>query len=67
MSNRPTETPSEVARKLVKDGWVRRSGKGDHVNYNKTGIREVITLDMGRREIPLPILKRVYKIAGWRW
>ncbi|SDQ98134.1 Predicted RNA binding protein YcfA, dsRBD-like fold, HicA-like mRNA interferase family [Rhizobiales bacterium GAS113] len=67
MSNRSTETPADVAKKLTKDGWVRRGGKGDHVNYNKAGVREVITLDMGRREIPMPILKRIYKIAGWLW
>ena len=67
MSDRPTETPSQVAKKLTKSGWVKRSGKSDHVNFNKRGVREVITLDTGRREIPMPILKRIYKIAGWRW
>lgn len=46
---------------------MKRSGKGDHVSFNKRGVREVITLDTGRREIPMPILKRIYKIAGWRW
>ena len=49
-ASRPTETPAEVTKRLEKDDWARRGGKGDHVNFNKQGVREVITIDTGRRE-----------------
>ena len=67
MSTRPAEKAIEVAKKLARDGWEKRPGKGDHVNYRKAGVREVITLDMGQREIPIGILRRIYRIAGWHW
>ena len=37
MSKRSTEKPAEVAKKLAKEGWEKRPGKGDHVNYKKAG------------------------------
>ncbi|MFT3987478.1 type II toxin-antitoxin system HicA family toxin [Aestuariivirga sp.] len=54
-------------KRLEADGWTVRGGKGDHVNYTKPGVRELITIDTGRREIGFGILRRIYKIAGWKW
>ncbi len=54
-------------KKLMADGWVKRPGKGDHVNFVKAGARLIITIDTGRREVPLGILRKIYRIAGWRW
>lgn len=66
-ATRRPETPSDVMRRLEADGWVRRSGKGDHVNFSKPGVREIVTIDTGRREVAFGILRRIYRIAGWRW
>ncbi len=63
---RPTETPAEVRRRLLADGWTEKAGKGDHVNFRKVGQR-VVTVDMGVREIPIGTLRNIYRIAGWAW
>lgn len=66
-ATRRAETTKVVVKRLEADGWVARSGKGDHVNYTKPGARLLITIDTGRREIGFGILRRIYKIAGWEW
>jgi len=43
------------------------AGRGDHVNYNKPGEPVVVTVDMGRKEIPIGTLRSIYRKAGWRW
>ena len=66
-ATRKAETTKEVVRRLEADGWVARPGKGDHINYTKPGVRQLITIDTGRREIGFGILRRIYRIAGWEW
>jgi predicted RNA binding protein YcfA (HicA-like mRNA interferase family) len=56
-----------VCRRLEREGWQRRAGRGDHVNYNKPGRPAVITVDMGMNEIPLGTLRSIYRKAGWKW
>lgn len=63
---RPTESPKEVAKRLLSDGWTERKGKGDHRNFVKPG-HGVVTVDMGVREIPIGTLRSIYRIAGWAW
>jgi predicted RNA binding protein YcfA (HicA-like mRNA interferase family) len=64
---RPTESPNEVMRRLIADGWVMRKGKGDHVNFTKPGNRFVVTVDTGVKEIPIGTLRSIYRLAGWAW
>ena len=54
-------------KRLIADGWVQRKGKGDHVNFTKPGIRFVVTVDTGVREIPVGTLRSIYRLAGWNW
>ena len=44
-----------------------RKGKGDHVNFTKQGIRIVVTIDTGVREILVGTLRSIYRLAGWEW
>jgi len=67
MARHAPERPSEICRRLEQDGWQRRAGRGDHVNYNKPGRPVVITVDMGMKEIPIGTLRSIYRKAGWRW
>jgi predicted RNA binding protein YcfA (HicA-like mRNA interferase family) len=67
MARHAPERPSEICRRLGRDGWQRRAGRGDHVNYNKPGQPVVITVDMGMKEIPIGTLRSIYRKAGWRW
>lgn len=66
-ATRRAETAKEVVKRLEAGGWVARAGRGDHVNYTKPGVRQLITIDTGRREIGFGILRRIYRIAGWEW
>jgi len=61
------QAPTEVVRRLEAEGWKRRAGRGDHVNFNKPGHPYVITVDMGVREIPIGTLRSIYRKAGWKW
>jgi predicted RNA binding protein YcfA (HicA-like mRNA interferase family) len=63
---RTVESPRDVAKRLLAEGYVRRSGKGDHVNFVKAGA-PIVTLDMGKREIPIGTLRMIYRAAGWTW
>ena len=64
---RPTETPKEIARRLLADGWTGRPGRGDHMVFRKPGSHTLVTVDMGRREIPIGTLRSIYRQAGWTW
>jgi predicted RNA binding protein YcfA (HicA-like mRNA interferase family) len=66
-ATRKAETTKDVMKRLEADGWQARGGKGDHVNYTKPGVPQLITIDTGRREIGFGILRRIYRIAGWKW
>jgi len=64
---RPTESPKEVVRRLLADGWTERPGKGDHRVFRKAGAPFLVTVDMGPREIPIGTLRSIYRQAGWTW
>lgn len=66
-ATRRAETTKDIVKRLEAEGWSARGGKGDHVNYTKPGVRQLITIDSGRREIGFGILRRIYRIAGWKW
>ena len=63
---RTVERPRDVAKRLLVDGYAQRPGKGDHVNFVKPGA-PIVTLDMGKREIPIGTLRMIYRAAGWKW
>lgn len=62
---RKTETPRDIVKKLLAEGWIDVGGKGDHRNFKEDGRR--VTVDMGVREIPVGTLRSVYRQAGWEW
>ncbi|HEV3184071.1 MAG TPA: type II toxin-antitoxin system HicA family toxin [Xanthobacteraceae bacterium] len=67
MARHSPEHPAAACKRLERDGWQRRAGRGDHVNYNKRGQAVVITVDMGMKEIPIGTLRSIYRKAGWPW
>lgn len=60
-------TPAEVCKRLEAEGWIGRPGKGDHRVYRRPGARAVVTIDMGRREIPVGTVRSIFRAAGWEW
>ena len=55
----------KVMNRLRREGWLMRPGKGDHVNFYKPGVVDLITIDTGKKEIPKPIYRRIKETAGW--
>lgn len=64
---RLTESPNEIMKRLIADGWLMCKGKGDHINFTKPGIRFVVTIDAGVREISVGALRSIHRLAGWDW
>jgi predicted RNA binding protein YcfA (HicA-like mRNA interferase family) len=64
---RLTESPNDIIKRLIADGWSMRKGKDDHVNFTKPGVRYVVTIDTGVREIPVGTLRSIYRLSGWDW
>lgn len=62
---RREDRPRHIVKRLLAEGWIERKGKGDHRNFVKT--HAIVTIDMGRREIPLGTLWSIYRTACWRW
>ena len=56
--------PDELAKVLVYDGWARRPGRGDHVNFVKPGHRLLVTIDMGAAEIPKGTMGNILRQLG---
>jgi predicted RNA binding protein YcfA (HicA-like mRNA interferase family) len=63
---RVPQSPRDLVKRLLAEGWMRRSGKGDHVNFTKPGM-PTVTIDMGVRELPVGTLRSIYRAAGWTW
>ena len=58
----------DVERRLVSEDWViRRTGPGDHVQYQHPARPGTVTVDTGKREIPTGTLRSIFRQAGWQW
>lgn len=66
MNARNTMKPSDLIKRLENEGWTRRKGRGDHVNFKKAG-HKMITVDTGAKEVPIGTLRATFRIAGWEW
>ncbi|MGN6208849.1 MAG: type II toxin-antitoxin system HicA family toxin [Asticcacaulis sp.] len=66
MNAKSTVSPSVIIKRLESEGWTRRKGKGDHVNFKKPG-HKTVTVDTGAKEIPIGTLRNIYRMAGWEW
>jgi predicted RNA binding protein YcfA (HicA-like mRNA interferase family) len=49
------------------EGWVARSGRGDHVVFKHPEKPGRVTVDTGVKEIPIGTLRSIYRMAGWKW
>ncbi|MDO4443485.1 MAG: type II toxin-antitoxin system HicA family toxin [Slackia sp.] len=53
----------EILRRLRKEGWAERSGKGSHAVFFKDGI--MITVPTSKKEVPIGTYRNIAKAAGW--
>ena len=67
MPKQPSESRDtrKAMSRLRREGWKMRPGKGDHVNFSKPGVAALITIDVGKKEIPTPIYQKIGEVAGW--
>jgi predicted RNA binding protein YcfA (HicA-like mRNA interferase family) len=57
----------DLIRRLEMEGWVARSGRGDHVVFKHPEKPGRVTVDTGVKEIPIGTLRSIYRMAGWKW
>ena len=57
--------PIEAIRRLRREGWEQRQGKGSHLIFRKSGKRVVIANHPS--DIPTGTLREVCQQAGWEW
>jgi predicted RNA binding protein YcfA (HicA-like mRNA interferase family) len=57
----------DLVRRLEAEGWVARSGKGDHIVFRHSQKLGHVTVDTGVKEIPIGTLRSIYRMAGWEW
>jgi len=55
----------KLIRMLEKDGWVLDRVNGDHHTF-KHPERRRSSLSPIRRDLPIGLVRRIYKLAGWR-
>ncbi len=58
-------SPVEAIRRLRREGWAERPGKGSHLIFRKEGNRVVIANHPG--DIPTGTLREICRQAGWEW
>lgn len=58
------QEPRQVTKRLMREGWTKRRGKGDHVNFIRLGY-PLITVDTGVKELPIGTYRNIAKKAGW--
>ncbi len=58
-------TAREAMKRLRREGWVERAGKGSHLIFKKDGLRVVISNHTG--DIPAGTLRAICAQAGWEY
>ncbi len=53
----------EIIKRLRKEGWEERSGKGSHVVFRKDG--ETLSVPTSEKELRKGIYRSIAKQAGW--
>lgn len=55
----------KLLKLLEKDGWSIKRTNGDHVIMKKAGAKHPIVLTHPRKDLPIGLVRRIYKDAGW--
>jgi predicted RNA binding protein YcfA (HicA-like mRNA interferase family) len=57
---------SKLLKKLEKDGWKVVRVNGSHHTLKKKGSPHPIVLVHPKKDLPIGLVRRIYKDAGWR-
>lgn len=50
---------------LRRDGWELDRVKGDHHTFKHPDKTELITVTHPRKDLPIGLVRSIYRIAGW--
>jgi predicted RNA binding protein YcfA (HicA-like mRNA interferase family) len=56
----------KLIRMLEDDGWVLDRVSGDHHTFKHPERDVIITITHPRKDLPTGLVRRIYKLAGWR-
>jgi predicted RNA binding protein YcfA (HicA-like mRNA interferase family) len=56
----------KLLKMLEKDGWVHKRTNGDHHTFRKKGVKHPVVLVHPKKDLPIGLVRKIYKDAGWR-
>ena len=56
----------KLMQMLKKDGWELDRVKGDHHTFKRAGKVELISLPHPKKDLPVGLVRSIYRIAGWK-
>jgi predicted RNA binding protein YcfA (HicA-like mRNA interferase family) len=56
----------QLVRMLERDGWKLDRVNGDHHTFKHPAREKIITITHPRKDLPIGLVRRMYKLAGWR-
>jgi predicted RNA binding protein YcfA (HicA-like mRNA interferase family) len=56
----------KLIRMLERDGWELDRVSGDHHTFKHPEREPLITVTHPRKDLPIGLVRRIYKLAGWR-
>jgi len=56
----------KLIRMLERDGWVLDRVKGDHHTFKHDEKAELISLTHPKKDLPVGLVRGIYRIAGWK-
>jgi predicted RNA binding protein YcfA (HicA-like mRNA interferase family) len=56
----------EVLKKLNKEGWHERAGKGSHRLFTKESVETTISVPTSKKELKKGTYDTIAKQAGWK-
>ena len=57
----------KLIRMLEQDGWELDRVNGGHHTFKHPAREEIITSTHPRKDLPIGLVRRIYKLAGWRF
>lgn len=57
-------SPKEVIEILIKNGWYEKRSRGSHHQFVKKGCKNIVTISINKKDIPIGTLKSISKQSG---
>ena len=57
-------SPKEVIEILIRNGWYEKRSRGSHHQFVKDGSKNIVTISISKKDIPIGTLKSISKQSG---